>query len=108
MWETIQFILALLLMFGIPGIFAYFLLFKARDSNYPGAARGIGIVVVAGMLKVASVILAEHGIGLEEESYLNYGLGALAGIGLLVMMAGFGAGPSYPTNSLPPNRRRRR
>lgn len=112
MWETIKFIFALLIIFGIPGIFAYFLLFKAHHSNYPVAARGIGIVVLAGILKVAAVVLSDHGLLLAEESYINYGLGALALIGLLMMMAGFGAGPSSPSHMIQPtsrsNRRRRR
>ena len=97
MWDTIQFILALLVMFGIPSILAYFCLFKAQHSNYPLALRGIGIALVAGILKLAAIVLSEHGLSLNNEPAVNYGLGIVLVIGLFMMMAGFGAGPTSPT-----------
>ena len=53
-------VLAAVLVVGFFGGLIYVLLFKAKGSNYPGAARGIGICMLAGALKVLFIVLADN------------------------------------------------
>jgi hypothetical protein len=85
-------VLAAVLVAGFFGGLIYLLLFKAQDSNYPGAARGIGIALLAGALKVLLIVLADHVSPAFNADWLNYALIAMVAVGMLMMMAGFGGG----------------
>jgi hypothetical protein len=86
-------VLAAIVVVGFFGALIYVLLFKAKGSNYPGAARGIGIFLLAGALKVVCIVLAENVSPGFSADWINYVLIAMASVGMLMMMAGFGGGP---------------
>jgi hypothetical protein len=80
------------LVAGILG-FIYVCLFKAKESNMPNAARGVGLCALAGVLKVVLTLATEKlapGLG---HQWVDYPLIALLVVGMLVMMSGLGEGP---------------
>jgi hypothetical protein len=83
-------IVALVLVVGFFGGLIYVLLFKSHASNRPLAARGIGIAMLAGAIKVVFIVLAENVSEVFATPWLDYALAAMAGVGILMMMAGFG------------------
>ncbi len=90
MLDMIGGIISGILVVGFFGGLLYLTLFRAKDWNYPLAARGIGIMLLAGMLKVVLIVLAENVSDVFDADYFNYALGAGAAVGMLLMMAGFG------------------
>lgn len=73
----------------------YVLLFKAKESNMPNAARGVGLGLLAGILKVLCLILAEKVSPLFGAPPVNWALGGLLAVGMVLMMSGLGEGPNY-------------
>jgi hypothetical protein len=92
MWDTIGGIVSAVLIAGFFGGLCFMLLFKSDSSNYPLGARGTGILLLAGILKVVCVILALDVSDVFEADWINYALGALAIAGFFVMAAGFDKG----------------
>jgi hypothetical protein len=66
----------------------YFTLFKARESNQPLTARGIGIALLAGVLKVSFLLLAEYGFSVFNADWLNIALGIMVGLGVILVILG--------------------
>lgn len=85
-------IVSIILVVGFFGGLLYATLFRARDWNYPLAARGIGVMLLAGIVKVVLIALADNVSDVFGADYFNYALGAVAAAGMLMMMAGFGGG----------------
>jgi hypothetical protein len=83
---------ALALLSGVL-VFIYVCLFKAKESNMPNVARGVGLCALAGVLKVLLLLLAEKvapGLGAP---WVNYPLVGMLVAGVLLMLSGFGEGP---------------
>jgi hypothetical protein len=81
-------IAALVLVVGFFGGLMYVFLFKSHASNQPLAARGIGIVMLAGAIKVLFLVLAGSVSTVFDAQWLDYALVAMAGVGALMMMSG--------------------
>lgn len=69
--------------------FLYFLLVKAHLSNMPMATRGLGIVLLAGTLKV---IVAMATRSVSSPAWVNGALIAMAVVGVFMMMSGLAKG----------------
>lgn len=81
---------AILFVVGFFGGLIYVFLFKADWSNRPLVSRGIGIAMLAGALKVVFILLTDNLSDAFDAQWLNYALGAMAGVGVIMMMVGFG------------------
>jgi hypothetical protein len=68
----------------------YFTLFKARESNQPMTARGIGVSLLAGVLKVSFLLLQEYGFPGFDAGWLDVALGIVVGLGVIMIMLGLG------------------
>ncbi len=88
--DTLGGIVAAFIVVGFFGGLIYIFLFKAHWSNRPLVSRGIGIAMLAGAIKVVFLVLAENLSSAFDAEWLNYALGAMAGVGVVMMMAGFG------------------
>lgn len=73
-------------------VLTYVLLFKAKESRYPNAARGTGLCLLAGMLKLLSLLLAEKVSPAFGAPLVNYVLVGLLAVGYVLMTAGLGKG----------------
>ncbi len=91
--QLIGAIVAAVVVVGFSGALLWALLFKSGGSNMPGAARGAGLMLLAGMLKVVFILLGDHA-SIFAAPWLNWPLIGLAAIGFLVMIIGFGKGPA--------------
>lgn len=83
--------LGLLLVVGVV-VFLYILLFKSRESNYPMAGRGLGIALLAGVLKVVFLLMAEKVSPIFDSTWVNGALVVMLVVGILMMMSGFASG----------------
>lgn len=83
--------LGLLLVVGVI-VLLCFLIFKSHESNYPLAGRGIGIALLAAVLKVVFLILAEKVSPVFDSSWVNGGLVVMLVVGIFMMMSGFASG----------------
>lgn len=92
-FEIARGILAGVLVFGFFGGLIYLFLFKAKMFNMPNVARGVGICLLAGAFKVLFIFLADNVSTGFSADWLNYSLGAMAIVGMFVMMAGLASGP---------------
>jgi hypothetical protein len=92
MLDTIGAIIGGILVCGFFGGLCYVMLFKSGSSNYPLAIRGVGIMLLAGILKVVCVVLAADVSDVFDAALINYALGAVAIGGFFMMAAGFGKG----------------
>ncbi len=91
--KTIGLILGGLSLLSGVLVFIYICLFKAKESNMPNVARGVGLFALSGVLKVVLLLLAEKVWGGFGAPVVDYGLIALCAGGLFLMMSGFGEGP---------------
>lgn len=73
--------------------FIYACLFKSNEWNMPNAARGVGLCVLAGVLKVVLSFLSLKVSPWFGVPWLDYPLIALLVVGVLLMMTGLGEGP---------------
>ncbi|MDX6769902.1 MAG: hypothetical protein SF051_10240 [Elusimicrobiota bacterium] len=72
--------------------FVYVCLFKAKESNMPNVARGVGLFALAALLKVVLLVLGEKVWGGFAAPWLDYPLIALSVVGFFVMLVGLGEG----------------
>ena len=84
---------SVIVVVGFFGGLIYVFLFKSHHSNYPLAIRGIGIAMLAGAIKVIMLVLADNVSDIVKADSVDAALGAMAVVGLLMMMTGFGKGP---------------
>ncbi|HEX7775992.1 MAG TPA: hypothetical protein VF449_05640 [Parvibaculum sp.] len=89
-WSFVGGVVSIVLVVGFFGGLLYVTLFKAHLSNQPVATRGIGIVLLAGVLKVVLLVLAENVSEAFGDDWLNYPLIAVAAVGMFMMMSGLG------------------
>jgi hypothetical protein len=89
MWETICAFLGLGLVVAVFGGLMYVCLFQAHECNYPWAARGLGLTMLAGATKVICLLLAEKVAPAFGSDMVNYVLATLAAVGMFAMMSGF-------------------
>jgi len=73
-------------------VFLYFLLFKANEFNMPMAARGTGIMLLAGTLKVIFMMVAHRVSNGPNAGWLDVVLIVVAVVGMLMMMSGLAKG----------------
>lgn len=93
MIKTAGLILLALAIFAGFLAFIYVCLFKAKESNMPNVARGVGLFALAGLLKVVLLLLGEKVWGGFTAPWLDYSLIGMCGVGIFLMLAGFGRGP---------------
>lgn len=74
--------------------FIYVCLFKAKESNMPNVARGVGLFALAGALKVVMLLLAEKVWSGFGAPVVDYGLVALLVVAMFLLMSGLGEGPA--------------
>jgi hypothetical protein len=89
MWDLICGILGLVLIVGFFGGLMFACLFKAHECNYPWAARGLGVTMLAGAIKIICLLLAEKVTPAFGSDLINYALTAMAAMGMFTMMSGF-------------------
>ena len=85
-------IVAAVVVAGIFLALTYVLLFKSSGSNMPLAGRGVGLVLLAGELKVMAYLLSQTVAPVLASHWVNYGLVALAFVGIVLLMTGLGGG----------------
>jgi hypothetical protein len=86
-------VLAALFVVGFFGALIYVCLFKAHLSNMPNAARGVGLGLLAGAIKVVCLVLAERVSPAFNAPWINVALIVMAVVGFFVMAAGLSKGP---------------
>jgi hypothetical protein len=78
----------MLLVAGLFGWLIYSFLFKSGDSNQPMTARGIGIAMLAGVLKVIFLVLAERVSDVFDAGFFNIILILMVVVGSLMAIYG--------------------